>query len=106
MWMEYCKALLFIIFSDLLNDFKVRRLLSMSILNIFVCRENCLTKIRLCFTKNGESGLQGSTITIKSLYAIPYVCQNFGVRGLRGKIPKSFYHISHLLPGDFPNNFS
>ena len=49
---------------------------------------------------------QGSTITIKSRHVITYVCQNFGVRHVRGQIPKSIYQVSYLLPNDFPNNFS
>ena len=53
-----------------------------------------------------KNGLQGSTVTIKSLYAITYVCQNFCICGVRGQIPKSIYQVSYLLPSDFPNNFS
>ena len=48
---------------------------------------------------------QGSTITIKSPYVITYVRQNFGVRDVRGQIPKSLCQASYLLPSDFPNNF-
>ena len=35
--------------------------------------------------------LQGSTITIKSLYVITYMWQKFGVRDVRGQIPKNIY---------------
>ena len=37
---------------------------------------------------------------------ITYVCQNFGVRDIRGQIPKSLQQALYLLPSDFPNNFS
>ena len=50
--------------------------------------------------------LQGSTITIKLLYVITYVCQNFGVHNVHGQIPKGIYQASLLLTSDFPNNFS
>ena len=33
--------------------------------------------------------MQGSTITIKSLYMIAYVGLNFGIRDVCGQIPKS-----------------
>ena len=56
--------------------------------------------------RKSTSTLQGLTITIKSLSMITYVCQNFGVRDIRGQIPKSMYQASYLLPSDFPNNFS
>ena len=49
---------------------------------------------------------QASTITIKSPYGIAFVCQIFGVRDVRGQIPKSIYQALYLLPSDFPNNFS
>ena len=45
---------------------------------------------------------QGSAITLKS----PYVCQIFGVRDVRGQIPKSIYQALYLLPSDFPGNIS
>ena len=32
--------------------------------------------------------------------------KNFGVCDIRGPIPENRYHVSHLLPSDFPNNFS
>ena len=35
--------------------------------------------------------VQGSTINIKWPYEITYVCQNFGVRDVRGQIPKGIY---------------
>ena len=44
--------------------------------------------------------------TINYLYVIMYVCQNFGVRDVRGKIPKNIYQASYLLSSDFPNNYS
>ena len=49
------------------------------------------------------SDLQGLTITMKSPYVIVYVCQNFSVFYVLGKIPKSIHqeHI-YLLPSDFP----
>ena len=50
-------------------------------------------------------GLQGSIITIKSPYVITYVCQNLGIRDVRGQIRKSIYQASYFLP-DLPNNFS
>ena len=50
--------------------------------------------------------MQGLTITIKSQYVITNVCQNFGVRDLRGQIPNSMCQASYPLPSDFPNNFS
>ena len=34
---------------------------------------------------------QGSTISIKSMYVITYVYQNFGVREVHALIPKSIY---------------
>ena len=49
--------------------------------------------------------IQGSTI-IKLAYVITYVCQNFGVRDVRGQIPKNIYEASYLLPSDFPYKFS
>ena len=45
-------------------------------------------------------------LTIKSQYVITNVCQNFGVRDLRGQIPNSMCQASYPLPSDFPNNFS
>ena len=42
-----------------------------------------------------------STITIKSLYMMTCVCRNFGIRDVRGQIPKSIYQASNLLPIDF-----
>ena len=38
-----------------------------------------------------ESVFQGLTITIKSLYVITYVGQNFGICDAHGQIPKSIY---------------
>ena len=32
---------------------------------------------------------QSSTVTVKSPYVITYACQNFGVRNVRGQIPKT-----------------
>ena len=49
---------------------------------------------------------QGSTIIIKLPYLISYVCQSFGVRHVRGQIPKNIHLAPYLLPNDFPNNFS
>ena len=48
---------------------------------------------------------QDSTITIKSTHVIKYLCQSFGVRNVRGQIPKSIYQASYFLPSDFSNNF-
>ena len=48
---------------------------------------------------------QGSTIIIKLLHVITYVCQNFGVRDVRVQIPKIIYQASYFLHSDFPNNF-
>ena len=31
--------------------------------------------------------------------------QNFGVRDVRGQIPKIIYQASYLLPSDFASNF-
>ena len=45
---------------------------------------------------------QGSAITLKS----PHLCQIFGVRDVRGQIPKSIYQALYLLPSDFADNFS
>ena len=50
--------------------------------------------------------LQGSTVSIKSMYVITYACQNSGVRDALGQIPKSIYQASYLLPSNFPNKFS
>ena len=77
--------------------------------------QNILPEIFFCFLAWYVSGTysekfaqieQDSTITIKSLCMITYSCQNFGVRDVCGKIPKSIYQASYLLPSDFPNNFS
>ena len=48
---------------------------------------------------------QDSTITIKSTHVIKYLCQSFGVRNVRGQIPKSIYQASYFLPSDCSNNF-
>ena len=48
---------------------------------------------------------QDSILTIKSPYVITLMYQNFGVRDIRGQIPKSIYQASHLLLSDSPNNF-
>ena len=41
---------------------------------------------------------QGWAITMK----LPYVCQNFDARDVRGEIPKSIYNASYFLPIIFP----
>ena len=58
-----------------------------------------------CFVNVKVWASQCSTVTIKSPYVITYVCQNFGICDVRGKITKSIYQKSYLLPSDFPNNF-
>ena len=54
------------------------------------------------------SGLlyQGSTISIKSLYVIMYVGQNFGIHDVCRQIPKSKYQVSYFKSSDFLNNLS
>ena len=50
--------------------------------------------------------IQDSTITIKLLYMITYVCQNFDIHDVQGQIPKSILQASYFLPTDFPNSWS
>ena len=50
--------------------------------------------------------IQDSTITIKSLYMITYVCQNFDIHDIQGQIPKSILQVSYFLPTDFPKSCS
>ena len=49
--------------------------------------------------------IQVLRITIKLSYVTMYVCQNFGVPDVRGKITKSIYQASYRLLSNFPNNF-
>ena len=49
--------------------------------------------------------IQVLTITIKLSYVTMYVCQNFGVPDVRGKITKSIYQASYRLLSNFPNNW-
>ena len=63
------------------------------------------TAVRLLLVScNIFSVWQGSTVIIKSPYVITYMCQNFGVRDVRGQMPKSIYQATYLLLTDFPNN--
>ena len=39
------------------------------------------------FLKALAKNFEGSTITIKLLYIITYMCQNFGIRDILGQIP-------------------
>ena len=48
--------------------------------------------------------LSSLAIIIKRLYVITYMCQNFGVRGVREQILKHIHQPSYLLSSDFPNN--
>ena len=72
---------------------------------------DCCVETTEDVTENLQSDLkvvleQDSTITIKSLYVITIMCQNFGMRDIRGQVPKRINQMSYLLPSDFPNNFS
>ena len=49
---------------------------------------------------------QGLTITIKLLYMIMYVCQNFGICDIDGQISKGIYQASYLWFSGFSNSFS
>ena len=49
--------------------------------------------------------IQVLTITIKLSYVTMYVCQNFGVPDVRGKITKSIYQASYRLLSNFPNSW-
>ena len=44
----------------------------------------------------GSSGRPVSTVTIKLLYVIMYMCQNFGVSDVLVQIPKSIYQASYF----------
>ena len=54
------------------------------------------------YSMQGWTATQGSTTTIKSPHVITYMCQIFGIRDIRGQIPKSTYQALYLLPSDFP----
>ena len=76
--------------------------------HITFLEQNNLNKYILklfCFVNVKVWANQCLTVTIKSPYVITYVCQNFGICDVRGKITKSINQASYLLPSDFPKNF-